>query len=66
MRDTLIRNINDVVSQGSNTQVGFTSKNSRQYWEIARPMGYSSFRYRCKATWLVFTGKADALKYVNQ
>lgn len=27
----------------------------------ARPSGYYSLRYRLKAAWLVFTGKADAL-----
>lgn len=30
-------------------------------WYPARPMGYPSFISRLKATWLVFTGKADAL-----
>jgi hypothetical protein len=32
-------------------------------WFPARPLGFSSFRYRCKAAWLVFTGKADALTW---
>lgn len=27
----------------------------------ARPLGFYSLRYRIKAAWIVFTGKADAL-----
>lgn len=27
----------------------------------ARPMGFSSWRRRLRATWLVFTGQADAV-----
>jgi hypothetical protein len=30
-------------------------------WVRARPRGTPSFRSRLKATWLVFTGRADAL-----
>lgn len=30
-------------------------------WVPARPEGFSSWSYRLKAAWLVFTGKADAL-----
>jgi len=32
-------------------------------WVPARPIGYFSVRYRIKAAWLVFTGKADALTW---
>jgi len=35
-------------------------------WVPARSLGFCSFRYRCKATWLVFIGKADALTYEGQ
>jgi hypothetical protein len=35
-------------------------------WVDARPEGYHSFIYRLKVTWLVFTGKADALKWDRQ
>jgi len=35
-------------------------------WVAARPEGLWSFRYRLKATWLVFTGKADALIWFRQ
>ena len=30
-------------------------------WIPARPEGFYSLRYRIKAAWLVFTGKADAI-----
>jgi len=30
-------------------------------WVIARPLGYFSLKHRIKCTWMVFTGKADAL-----
>jgi hypothetical protein len=30
-------------------------------WHPARCEGYPSLRYRIKAAWLVFTGRADAL-----
>ena len=30
-------------------------------WVQARPLGFPSWRHRVRATWLVFTGKADAL-----
>jgi hypothetical protein len=32
----------------------------------ARAEGFASWRYRLKATWLVFTGKADALTWTGQ
>lgn len=33
-------------------------------WVPARPMGYpGGWRYRIKAAWLVFTGKADAVTW---
>lgn len=35
-------------------------------WQPARPIGYSSFLMRIKLTWMVFTGKADALIWPNQ
>jgi hypothetical protein len=30
-------------------------------WVPARPLGFQSFFSRVRCTWLVFTGKADAL-----
>lgn len=35
-------------------------------WVDARPEGYHSFWNRLKVTWLVFTGKCDALKWDRQ
>jgi hypothetical protein len=35
-------------------------------WVPARPCGYPSFWHRLKAAWLVFTGKADALRWDGQ
>lgn len=32
-------------------------------WVPARPLGYPSFTQRVRAAWLVFTGKADAVKW---
>ncbi len=32
----------------------------------ARPVGYPTWRARLRATWLVFTGRADALLWVGQ
>lgn len=32
-------------------------------WGPARPLGYSSIFKRIRAAWLVFTGRADALKW---
>lgn len=32
-------------------------------WVPTRPMGYPAFWHRCKAAWLVFTGKADAVTW---
>lgn len=35
-------------------------------WVPARPLGFPTFRHRMKATWLVFTGRADALTWEGQ
>lgn len=32
-------------------------------WVPARPVGYPAFWHRCKAAWMVFTGKADAVTW---
>ena len=40
-----------------------TSTNLNNQWVPARPIGYRSFWYRLKATWLVFTGRCDALQW---
>lgn len=35
-------------------------------WVPARPYGFQSWRYRIKATWLVWTGQADAIIWPGQ
>jgi hypothetical protein len=35
-------------------------------WVPARPVGYQGLRQRLRAAWMVFTGKADALKWPGQ
>lgn len=35
-------------------------------WVPARALGFQSLRYRLRATWLVFTGRADALTWPGQ
>jgi hypothetical protein len=32
-------------------------------WKLARPIGIGGFRRRIKAAWMVFTGKADVLRW---
>lgn len=52
-----ILQLSDVIQSINHTSV-FLAGNK---WVPARSLGFSSFRYRCRAAWLVFTGKADAL-----
>ena len=52
-----ILQLSDVAQSINHTSV-FLAGNK---WVPARSLGLSSFRYRCRAAWLVFTGKADAL-----
>lgn len=51
MRDTLIVHVNDVLKNDCTALI------DGQYVP-ARSVGFSSWLYRLKATWLVFTGKA--------
>lgn len=56
MRDTSIIRLPD------NGWVGdSSSKCIEGRYVAARPEGFASIRYRIKATWLVWTGRADAL-----
>lgn len=54
----------------STTQVGIASPTendpNKVLWSPARPMGLPSLSERFKAAWLVFTGKADAVKWPGQ
>ena len=38
-----------------------TQANINGNWVPARPIGLQSFRSRLRCTWMVFSGKADAL-----
>ena len=44
-------------------RTGPTASADGETWWPARPLGYPSFRYRLKAAWLVFTGRADAVTW---
>lgn len=35
-------------------------------WAPARPLGFHGLGFRLKATWLVWTGRADALTWEGQ
>lgn len=59
MRDTSIIHVNTVLSNNNATLIDGK-------YVPARSEGFSSWRYRLKATWLVFTGKADALIWHKQ
>lgn len=37
-----------------------------QTWEPTRPFGYYSLRSRLRLAWMVFTGRADALRWPDQ
>jgi hypothetical protein len=58
MRSNLIISADSVVEHAKQVQ-----KEIDGQWVQCRPEGYSSFFYRVKAAWLVFTGKADALTW---
>lgn len=59
MRDTSIVHVNTILK--NDVAVLIDGK-----YVPARSEGFSSWRYRLKATWLVFTGKADALIWHKQ
>jgi hypothetical protein len=45
-------------------RAGITSDDGRvTIWPYARPLPFYSWRTRWKAAWLVFTGRADALRW---
>lgn len=62
MRDTLITHIDSL----KDTSCNVTTQLPDGRWVPARPLGYSSMIYKLRATWLVFTGKADALIWEGQ
>lgn len=57
MRDNLIIHVRPDFCQW----IGQSQVEIRGRWYPARPVGFASIWYRIKATWLVWTGQADAL-----
>ena len=35
-------------------------------WRLARPLPYYCWKQRWRLAWMVFTGKADAVKWIGQ
>lgn len=50
-----------LIESGNNLQTEV-----HRVWVPARCNGMMTFRMRCRAAWLVFTGKADALVWPGQ
>lgn len=57
MKDPNIWFLNEVIKSSQQNAVEIVPGT----WVPARPLGFSSWSFRIKAAWLVFTGKADAL-----
>ncbi len=60
MRDTLIIHVHSLA------EAPCTQKEIGGRWVPVRPEGFGSIWYRLRATWLVFTGRADALVWYKQ
>lgn len=60
MRDNLIIHIHSLAERP------WPEKEIEGRWVPARPEGFASPWYRLRATWLVFTGRADALIWHKQ
>lgn len=56
MRYPDITTVRSVIDGAQHTSAGINGK-----WVPARPIGFQSLGSRLRATWLVFTGRADAL-----
>lgn len=52
----------DIVRDAQHTQAGLSDGR----YVPARSLGWPSFTNRVRATWLVFTGKADAVTWEGQ
>ena len=52
----------DIIAHGNDNAV----KLADGRYVPARALGFQSLRYRLRATWLVFTGRADALLWEGQ
>lgn len=57
----MIINVDEVIKSAKETSALIDGK-----YVPARPISFYSIKYRLKATWLVFTGKADALVWHKQ
>lgn len=68
MRDNLIINAYELRNADwPETEISGANRHARNcYWAPARPEGFASIWYRMRATWLVFTGQADALIWPHQ
>lgn len=62
-----IHHVNSIIDDRTqSTQKRVDLGDGRFNYVPCRPHGYASFFHRCKATWMVFTGKADALVWEQQ
>lgn len=61
MKDPNIIHVHSLLEQCRSTATEINGK-----WVPARPLGFSSIRHRLRATWLVWTGRADALIWHKQ
>jgi hypothetical protein len=68
MKGPTIWKLNDLfqyLAKGEN-QAGILIAPHIVHWFPARPMELSSIGHRLRATWLVFTGRADAVEWPFQ
>lgn len=61
-----ILNVEDVIESAKTIAAGIRTPDGGQRWVPARALGFASWRYRWRAAWLVFTGRADALTWPGQ
>jgi len=62
MRYPNIIAVDEVIRGAKEVQCGLSDGS----WVPARPLGFMSWRARWNATWLVWTGSADALLWRGQ
>jgi len=62
MKSPNIVNADALIATGNQVQAGLPDGR----WVAARAHGFHSIGFRLRATWLVFTGKADALLWTGQ
>lgn len=59
MKGVLIYTLQSLAMTAATT----STKDHEGLWIPARPMGFTQIRYRLRAAWLVFTGRADAVTW---